>query len=589
MHERLRTVPLDDMRPWLLLVSLSACAPPLTQPSAAAPTVETEIPHPQVRAHRAPAPLSGGSLALTPDGRMAIAADPDRDVVWRVDLEGEALEVLEPVWLDPGDRPGRVVVDDVGVAHVTLRGAAAVVSFATGRPRPRRRTVCPSPTGLAFEGDVLHVACAGGDLVTLDPRGGRRTRELRGDLRDVGAGAEGVWVSRFRSAELVRVSSARAVSTTPPDRRGPVGDVDDLGFAARVAWRTLGAPDGGHWMLHQWHLTDPLVGEALEGRDRYYGGGVVETGVTRFRDGRVERTAAFDFVALPVDAVALAPDRIAVAEAGRREVTILYPETGRDFPYASRRHDGGRPVALAFHPAVGIVTQYVDPPGIGIFEDRRPTEYGGRHARLGEAAPPDRGHELFHDVTARGVACATCHPEGADDGHVWRLDHAARRTQTLTGGIAGSAPFHWAGDVTSFADLMSLVFVERMGGEAPGPGDVEALERWVDTLPDPPRPLERDRDAARRGRALFRDPEIGCARCHSGARGTDGRSHDVGTGGAFQTPPLVGLAERLPLFHDGCAETLEARFAECHTPGHGRIEHLDDGQRADLVAHLRSF
>ena len=36
------------------------------------------------------------------------------------------------------------------------------------------------------------------------------------------------------------------------------------------------------------------------------------------------------------------------------------------------------------------------------------------------------------------VACATCHPEGAEDGHVWLFPgDGPRRTQTLLGGLSG--------------------------------------------------------------------------------------------------------------------------------------------------------
>jgi len=142
--------------------------------------------------------------------------------------------------------------------------------------------------------------------------------------------------------------------------------------------------------------------------------------------------------------------------------------------------------------------------------------------------------------------------------------------------------------VESFSELMSEVFVERMGGEAPSDEQVAALARWVDTIEDPAPALVDDPTAARRGRATFEDPAVGCAECHAGPRGTDGRSHDVGTGGRFQTPPLVGLTQRLPLFHDGCADSLEERFGRCHTEGHGRVAHLDADAVADLTAYLRS-
>jgi len=585
MRSRPRFV-LSSMRWVLVLLTLASCAPPSTAPAEAAPVAVARAV--ELGPPRAPSPITGGTLAVTDDGALALAAEPDRDTVWLVSLRG-ALEVVGQVRLRPGDQPTRIALDSTGLAHVTLRGAAAVASFDPRHPeRALRRSVCPAPTGIAVDEATLHVACAGGELVTLRPGAGSTTRRLRGDLRDVGVDAAGLWVSRFRSAELVRVSDLGAVSRAVPERLGPVADRDRLTFSARVAWRTIPDAERGHWMLHQWHLADPMPVADLEAQRRYYGDGVVKVGLTRFADGQAEPGHVFDALSMAVDAVALDPDRIAVAAAGRREVAVLYPATGRHNGFPSSVHGGGTPVAVAHHPDVGIVVQYRDPARLGIFEDREPTELGERSVALGAATEPDPGHELFHESTVRGVACASCHPEGADDGHVWRLGEMARRTQTLTGGVSDTAPFHWAGDVESFDHLMSVVFVERMGGEAPSDTQVRALEAWIDSIEDPTPPGVPDLAAARRGRALFADPVVGCADCHRGARGTDGRSHDVGTGGAFQTPPLVGLAQRAPLFHDGCADSIEERFTQCHTPGHGRVEHLDARAVADLVAYLRA-
>jgi hypothetical protein len=65
---------------------------------------------------------------------------------------------------------------------------------------------------------------------------------------------------------------------------------------------------------------------------------------------------------------------------------------------------------------------------------------------LGGASVADSAHDLFH--TGRAIACASCHPEGGEDGHVWHFSgFGPRRTQSLQVGLAGTAPFHWAGDM----------------------------------------------------------------------------------------------------------------------------------------------
>jgi hypothetical protein len=64
---------------------------------------------------------------------------------------------------------------------------------------------------------------------------------------------------------------------------------------------------------------------------------------------------------------------------------------------------------------------------------------------------------------------------------------------------------------------------------------------------------------------------------------------DVGTGGAFQVPPLVGVGWRTPLLHDGCAQTIADRFGRCATPGHGQIAELSSQDLSDLEMYLESL
>ena len=77
----------------------------------------------------------------------------------------------------------------------------------------------------------------------------------------------------------------------------------------------------------------------------------------------------------------------------------------------------------------------------------------------------DTGHELFHLPTASGLACASCHPEGRDDGHTWSLvPGTLRRTQSLIGGVAGTEPLHWEGDIADFGALAEQVLAVSMRG-----------------------------------------------------------------------------------------------------------------------------
>jgi hypothetical protein len=72
---------------------------------------------------------------------------------------------------------------------------------------------------------------------------------------------------------------------------------------------------------------------------------------------------------------------------------------------------------------------------------------------------------------------------------------------------------------------------------------------------------------------------------------TNNESVDVGTGAAFQVPSLIGVADRAPFMHDGCAESLADRFAapSCGGDNHGELAHLGDAELADLGAYLESL
>ena len=193
--------------------------------------------------------------------------------------------------------------------------------------------------------------------------------------------------------------------------------------------------------------------------------------------------------------------------------------------------------------------------------------------------------------TVGGIACASCHPEGHEDGQVWTFAGLGpRRTQAINGGISGTEPFHWNGDMNNFAKLAHDVFNSRMSGPSIGDEHVGSLFRWIDKIPRLEAPPAEDLAAVERGRALFNDGEVGCATCHSGEKFTNNASVSVGTDGAFQVPSLVGVAWRAPYMHQGCAATLADRFGPCGGgDAHGKTSQLTAEQRADLITYLETL
>jgi mono/diheme cytochrome c family protein len=206
----------------------------------------------------------------------------------------------------------------------------------------------------------------------------------------------------------------------------------------------------------------------------------------------------------------------------------------------------------------------------------------------------DTGHDMFHKNTGgfSPLSCATCHPEGRDDGRTWNFNPIGpRRTQFISGGILATAPLHWDGDMSGLDEIMAEVFVKRMGGQAQGPRAIRAFSAWIDALPPVAISPASDVDAVSRGETLFNDAKVGCATCHGGVGLTNNKSENVGTGKVFQVPTLKNLAVRAPYMHDGCATTLKDRFKpECGGGDkHGVTSHLTPAEIDDLVAYLETL
>src|SRR5260370_23751112 len=72
-------------------------------------------------------PLTGGTLLAPSGGQTAVAADPDRDQVYVVDLASNTVRAT--VALQPGDEPGRLVKDATGRVDGAPRRGGAVVSL----------------------------------------------------------------------------------------------------------------------------------------------------------------------------------------------------------------------------------------------------------------------------------------------------------------------------------------------------------------------------------------------------------------------------------------------------------------------------
>jgi hypothetical protein len=244
----------------------------------------------------------------------------------------------------------------------------------------------------------------------------------------------------------------------------------------------------------------------------------------------------------------------------------------------------GEPIAVAFDPSNRVLVQTREPASLWIIEVS-----GRSMVPLSTVTRKDTGHDIFHVQAGGMIACASCHPEGGEDGHIWNLDGNSRRTPSLRGTIAGTAPYHWPGDMKDLPMLFDDVYTRRMSGVQLANDQVSVLKRWVEAVPAPPAPSWVDSAAAARGKTVFQRASVGCASCHSGAKLTNNQTVNVGTGGQFQVPPLVGLGWRAPFLHDGCATSIADRFVSCATSAHGNTSSLSSGELSDLVAYLETL
>jgi mono/diheme cytochrome c family protein len=542
--------------------------------------------------------ILGGTMLVTASGELAIAGDSEQAALWIVDLETHTLHGR--IDLAEGEEIGRLVEDGAGRVHVVLRRTGAVLDV---DPQARTilgtRQVCAAPRGIDWDAatDQLHVACASGELVTLPAAGGAPTRivSVEPDLRDVVVSGDRLYVSVFRSAELLTIdASGTVIARRRPTSTELLGELGPVTFTPNVAYRIRAMEDGRVFMLHQRSISTPIDVER-----QGYGSfgecftGVVAPAVTLFpAEGPPPASGVIQGASLMVDgAVAggllyLASART-VGESGRMPFPpapsmTMIPTSSLSEPCPLPGSGVDHSPAIAFD---------VLPDGRAVVLHRSPSEITVEHPSTGlgstlalETAGSPRGHQIFHTTTPVLVACASCHPEGGEDGHVWDFQPTGpRRTQSLLGGIEATRPFHWDGDQANMHAIMSVTFGQRMLG-AFDANDVTAVSAWVDGL-EAPRGVVADASAVERGRALFESAE--CASCHAGATLTNNTNADVGTGGRFQVPSLRGVLYRGPYLHDGRAATLEAVLASAGDT-HGRTAALDADQRADLLAYLRS-
>lgn len=615
------------MRWSLLLLPLVACDravepiadPPVVDVTTPAPPDEAEPPAPDPVATSTwrSVPIYGGTMDATE--QLVVAADPTRDLLVFHVKDSNAISKTQ---LAAGSQPFRVLIDGERV-YVTLRGAGQVAMFDTEGTELGRRTVCAHPRGL----DVyrsLHVACAGGELVDLDPDTLAITdRTFVGpDLRDVVARDEVLYVSRFRTAQVLKVDAntkaIRSISRPHLER------AERFDARARVAWRMVGHPSGGVLLLHQAHSEEPIDLELPEEEPKRpdehgspYGdpdtlgcddrpqtrdktgeeppGPLVTSHLTHIRaSGSVVTGGRLHLVVAPTDVSVRTGSytvvgRDLVADSDHSVINVYDPALaeapGCVMP-TSRRQNVGIVTSLAQN---SDTTYAYDRERGEFFHESRLYHVDGPHT----LAPDSLDVRVFHDAPGAGITCASCHPEAQDDGHTWVFEELGpRRTQNLSGGLTTRGRFHWDAEFDSLAGLMDDVFTTRMAGRSLADATIDDLGAWLDGIGPVSAQSDAGAEALVRGQELFERGAVGCTGCHTGPQLTDHQLHVVRTRGELRkTPSLRGVGTRAPYMSDGCAPTLLDRFTDpdCGGDLHGSTAGLSLTDLEALAAYVSTL
>lgn len=553
-------------------------------------------------------PLEGGSLDTS--GKWLVASDAQRQRVNFVDTE--SMQVTQSFEFDDASIPGRTFIRGEQ-ALVSMGEKGSVVRFELDEGGTWQKgtefSLCDRVEGLDVDPDANMgwVVCLEGVLLSFNIESGTVLDrfEMESDLRDVVVDGENIFVSVFRTAKVIVLTKSgelvREVYPLVRDKTQPT-----------VAWRMRQHPRGGVLLVHQIAAHGaPERPIRVDGQSNSYGAtgscrvAIMSTGVSHIRaDGALRGGRSIGDIVLPLDA-AISNDRLnpelTIIGAGNknnmdpgppsilraRETDFLASDartTPVCIPSGLRHVDGRKVLSVEYLDDGRLAYQSYDPSMVTI--DSTSIELPGEPIK-------DTGHVLFHTDAGGGIACASCHPLGRDDGITWFFASSdfsgPRRTPLVSGGISTTPPFHWSGDVADYGDLMHQIFSLRMGGQDLGDRYADALGGYVDRMLVPEVRIH-DPDAVERGRVLFNSSETECADCHRGPSFTDNLTRDVGTGELLQVPRLLGLRWRAPYMHDGCAKTLRERFTtDCGGTDHGEWEHLSPAELDDLIAFLNSI
>ena len=584
--------------------------------------------------------LSPTELAISPDGQHLYVLCEKSNEVLVVDAETSQVTKHIPV----GRLPRGISVSADGKQVFVANSSADTVSVIDAEKLEVTRSLStgfePISALADREGETLYVANRlSSDVSVIDLASGKEIKRL-----SAGRGASYLSISGDGSQIFAtHIYSHLGEQRTPPEseitvidtatrrvvERKPLHNVagvfhlatssdGTLGFAAQLRPKNL--IPLAH-VEHGWAFGDSL---ALFGKDI--------DGVVQVPLDELERYTAMPF------SVVLTPDnnKLFVSAAGSDNIAVIDVPALLKFTRAAKKSFANDLSASANYVTTRIPVGH-NPRGIVLSPDGNrlyvadrmddtisvvdtnsakvinTVDLGGSKA----LTPARLGERNFNNAkfSFQGeYSCSNCHLDATFDGLQWDLEPDGFGVDVVDNrpiyNLLGTQPFKWNGGnpdlPTECGPRTEKYFYRSQSFNEKELTDVVA---YVVSLPSPPNryrlPNGEYTPAQERGKAIYERtqtksrrpiPEnLRCGFCHSGPKGTNNKSEDVGTGKPIDRSPLVDtpqlpdIAYSAPYLHDGSARSLEEIWTKFNPKDqHGVTNDLTKDELNDLIEYLRT-
>jgi cytochrome c peroxidase len=217
-------------------------------------------------------------------------------------------------------------------------------------------------------------------------------------------------------------------------------------------------------------------------------------------------------------------------------------------------------------------------------------------------------------------SCESCHPDARMDAYNWDLVNdglgnpknaksllvAMQTTPTMWSGVRDNSDPAKSPKVWAAEDVGKRLQCIRSGFQfilfsMPDEEKCKDIDEFIRGLKPEPSPYLADgklSEKAERGKKIFNDEKIGCAKCHPESNYfTDQKMHDVNTNcyydqgrTEFDTPTLLEVWRTAPYLHDGRYIEMKDLFTKGeHGDVEGGTAGLTDAQLDDLVEYILSL